>query len=45
MEVAPTSSQISESVSEEYETRAAEFREAFDRLRTEMGKFLSVRKT
>jgi MoxR-like ATPase len=40
MQVAPTSSQISESVSEEYETRAAEFREAFERLRTEMGKIL-----
>ena len=40
MQVAPTSSQISESVSEEYETRAAEFREAFDRLRTEMSKIL-----
>ena len=40
MQVAPTSTQISESVSEEYETRAAEFREAFERLRTEMGKIL-----
>ena len=40
MQVAPTSSQISESVSEEYETRAAEFREAFERLRTEMSKIL-----
>ena len=40
MHVAPTSSQISESVSEEYETRAAEFREAFERLRTEMSKIL-----
>jgi MoxR-like ATPase len=40
MQVAPISSQISESVSEEYETRAAEFREAFERLRTEMGKIL-----
>ena len=40
MQVAPTSSQISESISEEYETRAAEFREAFERLRTEMGKIL-----
>ena len=32
MQVAPASSQISESISEEYETRAAEFREAFERL-------------
>ena len=40
MHVAPASSQISESISEEYETRAGEFREAFERLRTEMGKIL-----
>jgi MoxR-like ATPase len=40
MQVAPASTEISESVSEEYETRAAEFREAFERLRTEMGKIL-----
>jgi MoxR-like ATPase len=40
MQVAPSSSQISESISEEYETRAAEFREAFERLRTEMAKIL-----
>ena len=40
MHVAPASSQISESIGEEYETRAGEFREAFERLRTEMGKIL-----
>jgi MoxR-like ATPase len=40
MQVAPARTQISESVSEEYETRAEEFREAFERLRTEMGKIL-----
>jgi len=40
MPVAPPSSQISESTSEDLESRAAEFREAFERLRTEMGKIL-----
>jgi MoxR-like ATPase len=40
MPVAPSSSQISESTSEDLESRAAEFREAFERLRTEMGKIL-----
>ena len=40
MPVAPSSSQISESTSEDLEGRAAEFREAFERLRTEMGKIL-----
>jgi MoxR-like ATPase len=40
MPVAPSSSQISESASEDLESRAAEFREAFERLRTEMGKIL-----
>ena len=40
MQVAPSTSQISESASEEYESRATEFREAFERLRTEMGKIL-----
>ena len=40
MHVAPASSQISESIGEEYETRAGEFRESFERLRTEMGKIL-----
>ena len=40
MPVAPSSSQISESANEDLENRAAEFREAFERLRTEMGKIL-----
>jgi len=40
MPVAPSSSQISESTSEDLESRAVEFREAFERLRTEMGKIL-----
>jgi MoxR-like ATPase len=40
MPVAPSSSQISESTGEDLESRAAEFREAFERLRTEMGKIL-----
>jgi MoxR-like ATPase len=40
MPIAPSSSQISESTSEDLESRAAEFREAFERLRTEMGKIL-----
>ena len=40
MPVAPSSSQISESANEDPENRAAEFREAFERLRTEMGKIL-----
>ena len=40
MQVAPASSQISESISEEHERRATEFREAFECLRTEMGKIL-----
>jgi len=40
MPVAPFSSQISESTSEDLESRAVEFREAFERLRTEMGKIL-----
>src|ERR1700754_2675813 len=40
MPVAPSSSQISESTGEDLESRAAEFREAFERLRTEMDKIL-----
>ena len=40
MQVASSSSQISESLSNEYESRAGEFREAFERLRTEMAKIL-----
>ncbi len=40
MQVAPASTEISEPGSEEYETRAVEFREAFERLRTEMSKIL-----
>ncbi len=40
MPLAPPTSQNSEATSEEYERRATDFREAFERLRSEMGKIL-----